>query len=167
MAERLPFHEARPLLQQVLDAWGGPGAPVTRRSAGLSVSTASNLPRSAWRAAEGSRALSALLNRIMRNGAARLLRRAQDASRPTYRTGLFLSSWRVVRDASTDLLFVDRLTLENPVPYASYVHRKGSPPKQTVVRVHIRPLLDVVRRELVEDFARADVTRAIQQAVMG
>lgn len=167
MADALRFDDARRLLAEVQAAWAGPGVPVTRVSAGLTISTAGRLSRTEWRAATGSRTLRAVLGRILRNGAARLLRRTQDASRPTYKTGLFLSSWRVERDESSDIAFPDRLTLVNPVPYASYVHRKGTPRSATVVKVHIRPLLVQMRQELEEDFARADVREAIQHLVMG
>lgn len=167
MADALHFAETRRLLAEVQAAWSGPGVPVTRASAGLTISTAGRLSRTEWRAVTGSRTMRAILGRIMRNGAARLLRRVQDASKPTYIPGLFLSGWRIVRDESSDIAFPDRLTLENPVPYASYVHRKGTPRRATVVRVYVRPLVAQMRDELAEDLARADVTQAIQHLVMG
>lgn len=146
----LRFDERRRLLDEVLSGWGGPGAPVAR-DAGLIASSIRAAPRSAWSAALSRRDLRALLNRIVRNAEGRLVYRARAASRPTYVTGLFMSSWRTEREPSSDLLFDDRIILLNPVPYASYVHRKGAHRRDTVVKLYIRPLVDQARAEVLQD----------------
>ncbi len=94
-----------------------------------------------------------ILNRIMRNAAKRMEDRAFKLSRPTWDTGAFASSWRVrVAETAGQLRLV--MQLENPVPYAGFVHRKGQRGR-TVVNTYIRPMVAEVAAEVDEDIAAA------------
>lgn len=89
------------------------------------------------------------LNRIADNAGARLLRRVQEVSRQTYETGLFYSGWRFRTDIGSDLTL--RIELQNPAPYALYVHRKGTPKERTIVNTYVKPLVQAAIDELLAD----------------
>lgn len=94
------------------------------------------------------------LNRIARNGGARLLSRVKAVSAPTRVTGLFKDSWRIKSDiiGSVDSGGLKlRLELSNDAPYALYVHRKGTPAEKTVVNTYVKPLVQQAIDELLED----------------
>lgn len=89
------------------------------------------------------------LSRIADNAGARLLRRVQEVSRQTYDTGLFYSGWRIRTDFGSDLTL--RVELQNPAPYALYVHRKGTPKERTIVNTYVKPLVQAAIDELLAD----------------
>ena len=96
------------------------------------------------------RGLAASVRRIVGNAAARGLARIRAVSRPTRRTGLFMSAWRNTRAPDASGLGL-AIAYVNPTPYAGYVHRRGTARSQTVVNVHVRPVLDDVAEQLAAE----------------
>lgn len=98
------------------------------------------------------------LRRVAGNFGARLVDEARKISRPTYDTGLFISSWTDDTRVSDDGQIT--VTLRNPAPYATHVHRKGERGR-TVAETYIRPMVARRRSELVEDVS--DLIRRLVQ----
>ena len=99
------------------------------------------------------------LRRVGDNFGARLVDESRKISRPTYDTGLFMSSWKAeTRVSDAGKLSV---TLRNPVPYARYVHRSGERGR-TVVETYIQPMIARRRSELVQDVATL-IRRLVQR----
>ena len=164
----LRFDVKNDLLAQALAKFEGKQpAPVT--GAALSVTASVFIDRTSWRAVEGQRTLRAVVNKVFVNAAARLLERARKVSKPTYKTGLFLSAWRVDREPVEDIAFPSRLVLRNPTPYASYVHRAGESRRQTVAKVYIPPEVYAVAGELVQDIDRVkpQIAQAVKALILG
>lgn len=120
---------------------------------GLQIRIDSSLGTAEIASAAVNRKFRVILNRIFRRAAARMTDRAKKLSRPTWETGAFASSWRarVVESAGQLRLAVQ---LENPVPYAGFVHRRGQRGR-TVVNAYIRPMVEQVAREVDEEIAAA------------
>lgn len=100
------------------------------------------------------------LRRVGQNVAARVVDDARRLSTPTYETGLFKSAWKAPVEVTADGRII--IDLQNPAPYAGYVHRAGERAKGTVVDLYIRPAVAKRRRELVEDVATL-INRFIQR----
>lgn len=109
------------------------------------------------------RELRARWNRLVRNFAAILQRRARQLSRPTYDTGLFSSSWDA-RVTGSGLLL--RVALENQAPYAGYVHRRGQ--RETVLERYIKPMVRKETERFLGDILPPDgpLTGPIKDAVL-
>jgi len=99
------------------------------------------------------------LRKVGRNFLSRLVDDARKLSRPTYRTGLFISSWKGDVEVDDD----GRLTvrLRNPAPYAGFVHRRGEKGR-TVVNTYIKPAVMARKAELTADVA-AMIRRLLQR----
>lgn len=83
------------------------------------------------------RTLKAKLNRALTNTAKRTLRRLQKVS-PVGTSGAFRGNWRVDR-VEEDAGLRTSLVITNPVPYAKYVHPKGTPRSATVFNTDVLP----------------------------
>jgi len=58
------------------------------------------------------------------------------------------------------------LKLENPTPYALYVHRKGTRRDQTVYNKYVKPyIVKTLQKEIVEDITAA-LPRAVKAAIL-
>lgn len=113
--------------------------------------------------------LESALNRIVKNTGARLLRKVRAVSRRTYDTGLFSSSWTIRDDviggvkAGGKLRL--RIELQNPAPYALYVHEAGTAPSKTIVNTYVKPLVQEAIDEILDDLTGA--SGALTQAMVG
>jgi len=88
------------------------------------------------------------LRRVGQNMLARIVRDAEKLSKPTYKTGLFMSGWTGDVEVEDDGHILVRL--RNPAPYAEYVHRKGERGR-TVVKTYIKPAVMARKPELKQD----------------
>lgn len=111
------------------------------------------------------RTARAVINRIMRNAGKRAVDYIRKVSRPTYETGTFYSNWFAkLEDSGGGLKAV--LKLENPTPYALYVHRKGTRRDQTVFNKYVKPyIVKTLQKEIVEDITAA-LPRAVKAAIL-
>lgn len=158
MAAVVSFDRRLDLLKAALAAFSlsGRNAAVTTRQASLGpplIVDAGELFTDAEQdVLRRRRTLAATVRRVVGNAAARGLARIRAVSRPTYRTGLFMSAWSNTRapDASGLGLAVAYV---NPTPYAGYVHRRGEARNRTVVNVYVRPEVERVGEELMRDLA--------------
>lgn len=143
----------------------GPSAAVSG-DRGLSIRIESSLDSAQLSSAVLDRRFRVILNRIMRNAAKRMVDRAKKLSRPTWDTGAFASNWtaRVVEQAGQLRLTVE---LQNPVPYAGFVHRKGQR-GTTVIDRYIRPMVAQIAAEVDEDIEAAapEFTDAIAEGIL-
>ena len=137
-------------------------APVVGGS-GLEIQISRVLSTEEVTAIAADRAASAAFNRAIDAGAERLLSRVRKVTRPTYETGLFYSAWRVKNRKTRGLK--GTIELENPAPYALYVHRKGAPRTRTVVNTYVKPLVKTAAAELVDDLVAVLKRRAVQAAL--
>jgi len=129
------------------------GGAVTRAT-GLSVQAGLLLTEQEADLVRRRRGIAATMRRIVDNAGKRGVDRIRKVSRPTYDTGLFYSAWRAERtDDSGTGLRLD-LAFLNPAPYAIWVHRRGTSKQQTVVNTYVRPIVDQVANELVEDLVK-------------
>lgn len=119
-----------------------------------------------------NRTLRARLNKIVDRAGDRLVDIARKESRPTYRTGLFYSSWKTRKVESSGGL-TTKLELTNAAPYALYVHRKGwrQPGQQrgwpTVVNRLIKPAAVRVSEQIIDDLLNdRPLMSAIRDAVL-
>jgi hypothetical protein len=148
----LRFDTRQEALNQRLDEFRGRAVPV-QGGEGLGLNASLLLSAGELARATTDRTLRAALNRIMRAAAKRALDKLRAFSRPTYRTGTFMSNWSVdLEDVGGGLrLMVD---FSNPTPYAKYVHRAGTPRSRTVVNTYVVPYIkEQLQRELVEDLS--------------
>lgn len=111
------------------------------------------------------RTARAVINRVMRNAAKRAIDEIRKLSRRTYETGTFYSNWFAkLEDAGGGLKTI--LKLENPTPYALYVHPKGTAIDQTVYNKQIKPYINnKLKRQIREDILDA-IPRAIKAQIM-
>ena len=111
------------------------------------------------------RTARAVINRVMRNAGKRAVDYIRKLSRPTYDTGTFYSNWSAnLEDAGGGLKAI--LKLENPTPYALYIHRKGTPKTATVYNKYIKPyIVKTLQKEIIEDIRDA-LPRAIKAQIM-
>ncbi len=111
------------------------------------------------------RTARAVINRVMRNAGKRAVDYIRKLSRPTYDTGTFYSNWSAnLEDAGGGLKAI--LKLENPTPYALYIHRKGTPKTATVYNKYIKPyIVKTLQKEIIEDIQDA-LPRAIKAQIM-
>ncbi|HYG70006.1 MAG TPA: hypothetical protein VD838_20190 [Anaeromyxobacteraceae bacterium] len=152
--EILGFERRRSLLDEAIGAAaGGRTAGAIGRSASLTVSASLGISPSVLAQARNSRELTALVRRTLRNfgrrGVQRIQREVERAD--TYETGLFLSSWKyeLVERAGG----FPSVAFKNDTPYGRWVHPKGRPTSDTVVkRVRVR-VMPELRKELREDLA--------------
>lgn len=119
-----------------------------------------------------NRTLRARLNKIVDRAGDRLVDVARRESRPTYRTGLFYSSWKTRKVESTGGL-TSKLELTNAAPYALYVHRKGwrAPGQRsgwpTVVNRLIKPAAQRISEQIIDDLLNdRPLMNAIRDAVL-
>lgn len=140
------------------------GAPVPiEGGAGLNASSLFSANELAIITAD--RTARAVINRVMRNAGKRAVDYIRKLSRPTYDTGTFYSNWSAnLEDAGGGLKAI--LKLENPTPYALYIHRKGTPKTATVYNKYIKPyIVKTLQNEIVEDIRDA-LPRAIKAQIM-
>jgi hypothetical protein len=152
---------AEQLAQRQLEFRGTP-VPVSG-GAGLNASTLFTAQEYAIIAAD--RTARAVINRVMRNAGKRAVDYIRKVSRPTYDTGTFYSNWFAkLEDSGGGLKAV--LKLENPTPYALYVHRKGTRRDQTVYNKYVKPyIVKTLQKEIVEDITAA-LPRAVKAAIL-
>lgn len=168
----------RPVLRfdvrrSLLAAVGGPGkGSVTATRGGLAIDIGVMFTAEERSAIAANRTLTARLNKITDNLGKRLVDMARKESTPTYRTGLFKSSWRFEKDTSSQGLKT-AVSLVNSAPYALYVHRKGwRRPGQTsgwptVVNRIIRPNATRIANDVIEDIVNDRVLmRGIASAIV-
>jgi len=118
---------------------------------GLSFSVANLLSARELAAIQSVPSLVRDVNRIVKNLGARTLERIRDAADPTYDTGAFKSAFRIKTDVDGKLKI--RFEVSNPVKYALYVHRSGTPRSHTVVNKYIVPIMQRAMQELIEDLS--------------
>lgn len=152
---------AEQLAQRQLQFRGTP-VPVSG-GAGLNASSLFTAQEYAIIAAD--RTARAVINRVMRNAGKRAVDYIRKLSRPTYDTGTFYSNWSAnLEDAGGGLKAI--LKLENPTPYALYIHRKGTPKTATVYNKYIKPyIVKTLQKEIIEDIRDA-LPRAIKAQIM-
>jgi len=148
----LRFDTRQEALQSRLDTFRGRPVPV-QGGDGLALNAAMLLNATELARATTDRTLRAALNKIMRNAAKRAIDKVRALSRPTYETGAFMSSWSVQLDDVGGGLKL-RMSMQNPVPYSLYVHRKGTRRDKTVVNTYVIPYIrEQLQRELIEDIS--------------
>lgn len=151
---QLTYDRRVDLLTRVLASFSSRNAAVTTAGASLGppliIDAAELFTDAEQDVLRRRRSLATTVRGMVNAAAARGLRRIRDASRPTYRTGLFLSAWRSLATPDASGLNLRR-AFTNPTPYAGYVHRRGTSRKATVVNVHIRPIVAEVADELATD----------------
>lgn len=152
---------AQQLAERQLQFRGTP-VPVSG-GAGLNASSLFTAQEYAIIAAD--RTARAVINRVMRNAGKRAVDYIRKLSRPTYETGTFYSNWSAkLEDSGGGLKAV--LKLENPTPYALYIHRKGMRRDQTVYNKFIKPyIISKLQKEIVEDITAA-LPRAVKATIM-
>lgn len=161
----LRFDVARKALEQRLATYRGTErVPVTAEEGSLNLSSIFRAEEVA--AIVQNRTARAALNRVMQNAGKRLQDHARKVSRQTYETGAFYSNWKVaVKADSSGLKSVIELT--NAVPYALYVHPKGTPIEDTVFNKLIKPWIqNTLKEQLIEDILRA-LPKAVKSEVVG
>lgn len=157
---QLRFDVQKTVLGQALQRFGNRPSKAVGRG-GLTFDIAMLFSASERDAVEANRAFRTELNRLIQNTGARLVERARAVSRPTYKTGLFSSSWRVERQTSKIAGLNSEVSLTNKAPYALYVHRKGTPKSATVVNKYIKPLVRKAIDEIVDDVTNSTRLRQL------
>ena len=104
--------------------------------------------------------IAATWNRIVRNFAALLQRKAREISRPTYDTGLFSSSWTAAARGSGVKL---RVILENLTPYAGHVRRKRGAPK---VVDKVRGMVTSETERFLDDATRGQIAASVKDRIL-
>jgi hypothetical protein len=99
-----------------------------------------------------NRDLQARWNKLFNNFGKLLVRRATGLSKPTRETGLFMSSWKAEYKRAGQLR--QSIRLENRVPYAGFVHRKGERGR-TVVETYVLPMVRDEAARFASDLAGA------------
>lgn len=158
----LRFDVARQQLAERQLEFRGTPAPVSG-GAGLNASSLFSAQELAIITAD--RTARAVINRVMRNAGKRAVDQIRKLSRPTYDTGTFYSNWFArLEDAGGGLKAI--LKLENPTPYALYIHRKGRPNTETVYMKYILPYIErKLQKEIIEDIRDA-LPRAVKAQIM-
>jgi len=157
---QLRFDVQRTVLGQALQRFGNRASKAVKRG-GLTFDIAMVFSADERAAVEANTKFRVELNRLIQNTGARLVARARDVSRATYKTGLFSSSWRIERQASKIAGLNSELSLTNRAPYALYVHRKGTPKSATVVNKYIKPLVRKAIDEIVDDVTNSTRLRQL------
>jgi hypothetical protein len=169
----LRFDTRRNVLASAIASFGGrKSAAVTAETDGLTVDIGVVLTPQERSVIAANRNLTARLNKIVDNAGARIVDMARKESRPTYRTGLFFSSWKATKAKSAGGLST-QLDITNAAPYALYVYRRGmrAPGQQrgwpTVINRYIRPQARRIADGIVDDIVNdRPLMDAIRDAVL-
>lgn len=160
----LRFDVRKKALEQRLASFTGRAVPVTGEGLNLSIGGLFSTRERGIIA--GSRAVEVAVNRVIRNAAERGLQHIRKVSRDTYETGAFYSNWRYELKADSSGLKAN-LSYTNPVPYAKYVHRSGTPRSHTVYNKHVKPyVIRKLQKEIIDDLTKL-LPRAIREQLFG
>lgn len=147
----------------------GRSAAVSGGGGGLNIQVDSTLDGVGLAEAVLNRKFRVVLNRIMRNAGQRMVKRAKELSRPTWKTGAFASHWTTRLIHAEGALRVG-VALENAVPYSGHVKRAGSDwhAGRTVVDKYIKPMVAEIRKEIDADIEAAapEFTEAIAEGIL-
>lgn len=168
----LRFDTRREVLSSAMKSFSGRRIAAVEGDNGITFDIGMVLTPEERNVIAANRTLRARLNKIVDRAGDRLVDVARRESRPTYRTGLFYSSWKT-RKASSAGGLTTKLELTNAAPYALYVHRKGwRQPGQTrgwptVVNRLIKPAAQRISEQVIDDLlADRPLMAAIRDAVL-
>lgn len=139
------------------DQFSGKRSASVGPSTGLVLSAEAFLTPAERDAVASSRALRNMVEAVLERRAVATLRaiRQDVRARKAIRTGTFLSAWTYKMIRSHTFTWRTSVGFYNPVPYAAYVHPKGTSRSQTIVNVDIKgAILPAARIALAQDLTQ-------------